>query len=116
MPSQQMHIGAPKVACWFCGKNVLKMGTTRLPNGARVCRNHACELCGDYIHPNGATRISFGRNDAGKEIIEHVCAGHRRYIIECTHRGGAPVRGPTARPVPPAPAPAPAPVATSEEV
>jgi len=82
------HIGPPKVECWSCGKSLFKKLTTRLPNGARVCRDHACDLCGDYIRPSKAQVLSFGRNAEGKEILEHVCAAHRREILECKHRGG----------------------------
>ncbi len=82
------HIGPPKVECWFCGKTVFKKRTTRLPNGASVCHEHCCELCGDYVRPENAQILSFGVNDEGKQITEHVCGSHRRYINECRHRGG----------------------------
>jgi len=82
------HIGPPKVECWYCGASVFKKRTTRLPNGARVCRDHACDLCGDYIRPGEAQVLSFGVNEAGEQITEHVCRGHRRAILECLHRGG----------------------------
>ncbi len=82
------HIGPPKVECWYCGASVFKVRTTRLPNGARVCRNHACELCGDYIRPSEAQVLAYPPNEEGKVSTEHVCAGHRRAILECLHRGG----------------------------
>ncbi len=84
----QAHIGPPKVECWFCGKSVFKKRTTRLPNGARVCRSHFCDLCGDYIRPGESVTLDYGANAEGERKTDHICRNHRRAILECLHRGG----------------------------
>lgn len=69
--------GPPKVTCWYCGAEVFKRRTRRLPNGARVCVSHKCDVCEDYARPENATVLT-----KEGEPREHVCSTHRRYLVD----------------------------------